>query len=136
MGKQALLAPVWGCDPIRSPQVGQTSFLISTAASGKQANNPSQYFAWISDDGRKVAFSSYANNLVFDQPGSTDNVYVKSREDGSIVLADRNSDAGDAPPAFNIQARDIFLSGNGRFVVFTALGYLDNGAGGGGVNSV
>jgi hypothetical protein len=114
----ALLAPLWGCEPVSGPTVSRTTFLVSTAASGKQANNPSDFFACVYDDGLKVAFTSSATNWSSISPGPT-STFVKSREDGSIVMAGRNSDAGDTPRGSTSSPGTSSCLGTGGFVVFT-----------------
>ena len=65
--------------------------LVSAAADGTQGNAASTHPA-ISDDGRFVAFSSTATNLVGrDGRGATGDIYRKDLQTGDIVLVSANS---------------------------------------------
>src|SRR5262245_45173172 len=86
----AAVLPLFGCDAITAPQVSRTTIVCSSSSSGSFATGSS---AWISDDGRHVAFLSDATNLVADQSSAQTHVYVKNRGDGTVVLATRNSDS-------------------------------------------
>src|SRR4051794_30561320 len=79
---------------------------------GSRADEPS-----ISADGRFVAFSSDADNLVAGAPAR--GVYVKDMDTGAIVLASRNTGADGAADFFVFSA---VISGDGRHLAFTALG--------------
>ena len=97
---------------------------ISTSASDVEANGPSREPA-ISANGRFVAFSSLASNLV---PGDTNNVvdvFVKDLSDGSIVRATLRSD-GSQDDAGNDYFVDLApsLSADGRYVAFMTEGQL------------
>ena len=68
----------------------------------------------LSDDGRYVAFYSYANNLVAGDANAHEDVFVKDRQTGGIVMASVASDG----TLGNGDSYKPVLSGNGRFVVF------------------
>src|SRR6185436_8122627 len=81
--------------------------------------------AWISDDGRHVAFFSDATNLAPDQSLPETHIYVKNRGNGTVVLATRNSASGNVP-VFVDPVGPPFISANGRFVVYMAKQRADN----------
>jgi Tol biopolymer transport system component len=85
---------------------------VSISTSGRQANDASFGPATISADGRYVAFSSIASNLVAgDTNGATD-VFVRDRVRGTTTLvsaATSGASAGGGEPA---------ISADGRYVAF------------------
>jgi subtilisin family serine protease len=86
---------------------------VSVATDGTQGNSYS-YSPSLSADGRFVAFSSGASNLV---PGDTDSqsdVFVFDRQSGTIELISVADDGG----ASNGESNSPFLSADGRFVAF------------------
>lgn len=93
-----------------------TSGLVSKAPDGAAGNRPSQpggFSPGISADGRFVAFSSRATNLVEGDENVFEDVFVADTETGAIELISRGTD-GPADGASTF-AR---LSGDGRYVVF------------------
>ena len=98
-----------------SPAAGDSLFLVAPALP-------------VSDDGRYVAFSSNATNLVAGLTTSGDtNVYVRDRLTGTTQLA---SVRADGQPAGG--AASAGISGDGRYVVFTSVtqGVVPGDAGG------
>ncbi len=93
-----------------------TSELVSQSPSGEAGNRPSQtggFGPGISADGRYVAFSSRATNLVAEPIGEFDNVFVYDRQSNTMELISRGLDGpADGPSSFPR------LSADGRFVVF------------------
>ncbi|MCC6178287.1 MAG: PD40 domain-containing protein [Chloroflexi bacterium] len=97
---------------VRDRQTGTTE-RVSVASSGSQANNMSDAPA-LSADGRFVAFTSSASNLV---PGDTHgmaDIFVRDRQTGTT---ERVSVASSSSQANNMSA-DPTLSADGRFVAF------------------
>jgi Tol biopolymer transport system component len=87
--------------------------------------------ATISADGRYVAFSSDAANLVPGVTAREDEIFVKDLVTGTLELASR----GDGPSGRPAERAEMgVISGNGRSVAFIASGVLDtdnvNGAAG------
>ena len=81
---------------------------VSTAANGVQGNGDSSQ-ASISADGRFVAFTSLASNLV---PGDTKgDVFVRDLQTGAITRVSTGA---------NDRALDPSISADGRFVAFTS----------------
>lgn len=68
----------------------------------------------LSDNGRYVAFYSYADNLVPSDNNGVEDVFVKDRQTGGIVMA---SVANDGTPGNGPSYKPI-MSGNGGFVVY------------------
>jgi len=93
-----------------------TSELVSVPPAGRAGNRASQSSGFppgISGDGRFVAFSSLATNLVAENTGGLENVYVYDREQDTMELISRGltgpSDGASTFPK---------ISADGRFVVF------------------
>ena len=87
--------------------------------------------ATISADGRYVAFSSDAANLVPGVTAREDEIFVKDLATGTLELASR----GDGPNGRPAERAEVgVISGHGRSVAFVASGVLDtdnvNGAAG------
>ena len=93
---------------------------VSVAADGQQGNGPS-YWMSISDDGRFVAFTSEATNLVAGDTNGAQDMFVRDTCVGALGMCTpatmRVSIAADGSQA-NGQSADGFISGNGRLVVF------------------
>lgn len=89
---------------------------ISTTAAGVQADADSKEIA-ISADGRLVAFTSYAGNLVAND-GSNADIFVKDTVTGSLQRVSTDS-AGNAA---NGNSDHAAFSANGRYVVFASQG--------------
>lgn len=93
-----------------------TSQLVSRNAAGQAGNQPSQpggFGPGISANGRFVAFSSRATNLVPDDTNGFEDVFVADRETGTVELISRGID-GPANGASTFPR----LSADGRYVVF------------------
>jgi subtilisin family serine protease/Tol biopolymer transport system component len=86
---------------------------VSLTTSGAQANRLSSAPPAISADGRYVAFTSLATNLVPGAPGVAGGVYVRDRRTGrterASVASDGTAATGNAPA----------ISADGRFVAFS-----------------
>jgi len=101
---------------------GEFTVRVSVDQSGGQANGSSQSLS-VSSDGRFVAFSSTAPNLV---PGAVDgfiDIFVKDRQTGVVenvtfVQSRLNSVFGPFPS----DCVNPSISANGRFVVFETMG--------------
>lgn len=101
--------------PLTAYAVVGRSLRASTTATEAQANGPSVN-ASISPNGRYVAFTSGATNLV-PGGGGEQHVYLKDRLAGAIVRVSSNTDgtAGDGA------SDKASVSGDGRFVAFVSL---------------
>ena len=68
----------------------------------------------LSDDGRYVAFYSYANNLVAGDSNEHEDIFVKDRQTGGVVMASVASDG----TIGNDDSYKPVIAGAGRYVVF------------------
>ncbi len=89
---------------------------VSVDSSENEANGASTYPA-ISGDGRFVAFSSVADNLVPGDTNETRDVFVHDRETGITSLVSVNS-AGEQG---NALSGTPSISGDGRFIAFSSV---------------
>ena len=94
---------------------GPTTVLVSVATTGRPANQASSQPA-ISADGRYVAFTSKANNLVAGDTNRKTDIFVR---DLLLGVTERVSVASDGTQG-NDNSNEPAISGNGRFVVFTS----------------
>ncbi len=97
---------------IHDRTTGQTT-RVSVALDGSQVNSASEHPS-ISADGRYVAFTSYASNLV---PGDTNNgtdVFVHDRITGQTTRVSVASGGRQA----NYESNNPFISADGRYVTF------------------
>ncbi|MFD0405806.1 hypothetical protein [Kitasatospora sp. NPDC127116] len=104
---------------VRDLRNGRTE-RISVAADGS-ALDAGTNDAAISGNGRYVAFSSYATNVVPGRPKHTTDVFVRDRWTGRtelVTTGDGTSGAGDDQSARN--AFDAAISGDGRYVVYSS----------------
>ncbi|MFA5802089.1 MAG: hypothetical protein WC911_06380 [Thermoleophilia bacterium] len=85
----------------------------SSAAAGEEANSASSDPS-ISGNGRFVAFSSYATNIV---PGVSRGIFMKDMQTGAITCISSNNNLNDS----------ISVSADGRYVAFGASGNLPSG---------
>ena len=104
-----------------------TTERVSLASDGSEADGPSGSLGlggWlvsrldVSDDGRFVAFTSYATNMV---PGDTNDeadIFVRDREMGTT---ERVSVASDETEATGESNEMVAISGDGRFVAFNSV---------------
>ncbi len=90
--------------------------LVSVSTSGDHANGPSER-PTISLDGRYVAFTSYASNLVADDTNDTTDVFVRDLRAGRTQ---RVSVASDGSQANGGSAIDPQINGSGRYVAFVS----------------
>ena len=92
-----------------------TTTRVSVAADGTQANRASYYLA-IGADGRYIAFSSDADNLVSGDTNEAPDIFIHDRQTGTTT---RLSIANDGTEG-NDGSGHPTLSGDGRYVAFTS----------------
>jgi uncharacterized repeat protein (TIGR03803 family) len=97
---------------VHDRQTGQTS-RVSVASDGTQANGPSAP-PRVSADGRFVAFSSTASNLVPGDANGVEDVFVHDLQTGQTMRISVASDGTEAN-GFNVEPA---ISADGRFVAF------------------
>lgn len=90
--------------------------LISVGIDGRAGNGDSHDAAF-SGDGRFVAFSSYASDLVEGDTNETRDVFVRDRTAGTTSRVTRTAHGGEAG-SLNDAVQDI--SADGRWVLFTS----------------
>jgi len=100
---------------VRDRQTATTA-RVSVDGSGVQANGDS-VGATISADGRFVAFSSAASNLVDGDTNDAYDAFVHDRVTGTTERVSVNSAGKEALDA----SSDVAISGDGRFVAFSSL---------------
>jgi hypothetical protein len=86
---------------------------VSVSNLGQEANDGS-YAYDISDDGRYVAFSSLATNLVIGDTNNLQDCFVRDRLDGSVLRISTTANGTQA----NAACSSPKLSGDGRYVTF------------------
>ncbi len=97
---------------VRDIQDGKTT-RVSIATGGTEGNDTSNGVR-ISDDGRYVAFYSWATNLVAGDTNGQPDVFVHDRQTGTTERVSVATGGGQA----NDQSRGIAISGDGRYVAF------------------
>jgi Tol biopolymer transport system component len=93
--------------------VGDQGGLVSAAPDGAAGNGSSLYPA-ISRDGRSVAFSSHASDLVSGDTNEETDVFVRDLSHGST----RRASVSTAGTAANGYSNEPRISGDGRYVTF------------------
>jgi Tol biopolymer transport system component len=99
---------------VHDRQTGQTT-RVSVASDGTQGNGDS-YFPSISADGRYVAFSSYAGNLVSGDTNGEADIFVHDRQTGQTTRVSVASDDSQG----NEESRWLSISADGRYVAFAS----------------
>lgn len=107
-----------------------TTSLVSVNSSGTEGGNGTSFDPVLSSNGRYVAFTSTANNLVsgiLDNPYSTRDVFLRDLLTGTTTLvsintagtATGNSDSGSRNNAWALD-KGVAISDDGRFVAFSS----------------
>jgi Tol biopolymer transport system component len=99
---------------VRDRTTGATT-RVSVATGGAQANGPSQE-PTISANGRYVAFTSEATNLVAKDTNNQADVFVRDRVNGTTTLVSVSTAGARASRG----AGEGVISANGRYVAFTS----------------
>jgi Tol biopolymer transport system component len=121
----ALLAAAFVVSAAAGFSDSESTILVSAPPSGPHQDAPSAEAA-ITPDGRFVAFSSAASNLVAEDANGLPDVFVHDRLTGTTTLESRASDGsqgslwGSADPS---------LSADGRYVAFMSMDHLTGGTG-------
>jgi Tol biopolymer transport system component len=97
------------------PAWAGTTERVSIETDGGQANDSSGS-AVLSADGRFVAFSSNASNLVPGDTNGANDVFIRDRQAGTTKRVSIKTDSGQA----NDSSGEPALSADGRFVAFTS----------------
>lgn len=94
-----------------------TTTLVSIAASGKAAGNGVSYRGMASDDGRYVAFSARASNIVADDTNAAEDVFLRDMQSGITTRVDLTPSGGQVAGA----ARP-YLSPDARWLTYNSHG--------------
>ena len=106
-----------GCgDIFLRDRANGTTELVSLSAAGVQANGDSSY-PTVSGDGRFVAFSSRATNLVPGDANGVDDVFVRDRRTGTTERVSVSSQETEG----NSDSFLPVISADGRFVAFVSI---------------
>jgi Tol biopolymer transport system component len=103
---------------VHDRQTGQTT-RVSVASDGTPSDRESRDAA-ISADGRFVAFTSFATNLVAGDTNGVSDVFVHDRQTGDTTRVSVASDGTEATGGMGIRSLSPALSGDGRVVVFVS----------------
>ncbi|MBF0160093.1 MAG: PD40 domain-containing protein [Magnetococcales bacterium] len=102
--------------------VANTTQLASVSLDGRTGNQHSWGTPALSDDGRYVAFTSYASNLVADDTNSTYDTFVRDMQGNSTIRVSVASDGTQANGAYESSYDDgPAISADGRYVAFMSL---------------
>lgn len=96
-------------------RITATTTSVSKSSSGTPGDESSSY-ATISGDGRFVAFTSYASNLVAGDTNGTDDVFVHDRGMGTTSRASVSSDGTEADGGSSGPS----ISADGRYLTFSS----------------
>jgi Tol biopolymer transport system component len=89
---------------------------VSVNGDGEQANDYLNFWQQaVSNDGRWVAFQSWATNLVPDDTNGCEDIFVRDRATGATIRVDVSSDGEQADRE---GGGSSVISANGRYVVF------------------
>lgn len=108
------LAVVLGITGSSAVAVAQTTERVSVSSAGAQGDGPSQLRGALSPDGRFVAFTSEATNLVAGDTNGVADVFVRDRVAGTTTRVSVTSTGAQANGASGSPG----ISADGRFVVF------------------
>ena len=89
--------------------------LVSTDSAGHQGNNFSE-FAGFSPDGTKLAFQSFASNLVAGDTNGKEDIFIRDLATGAVTRVSTDSAGGQA----NDQSLQLAFSPDGLRVAFTS----------------
>ena len=93
---------------------------VSVGAGGAQGNSTSFHPA-LSADGRYVAFTSWASNLVTGDTNNASDIFVHDRDTGVTTRVSVGAGGAEGGGSiFSRESRDPALSADGRYVAFTS----------------
>lgn len=98
-------------------RLAKTTERVNVGPGGVEANDGGSGVA-ISGDGNRIAFASWATNLVDDDANGATDVFVRDRAAGTTTLVSRYT--GSATIEGNAASDEPAISADGRFVVFTS----------------
>jgi Tol biopolymer transport system component len=95
-----------------------TTARVSVSSTGTEGNNSSSSAA-ISADGRYVAFTSFASNLVPGDTNGVEDVFVRDRQTGTTERVNLGPNNVQAEASVLVTAKPV-MSADGRFVAFVS----------------
>lgn len=98
------------------PSAGTTE-LVSVNFAGTSSGNSDSFAPVISDTGEKIAFLSFASDLVPNDTNALRDVFVRNIRTDETELVSINQSGTDSG---NCASTNVRISGNGRFVAFTS----------------
>jgi Tol biopolymer transport system component len=104
---------------VHDMETGQTE-VVSVNGDGVQGNGATDGSS-ISADGRYVAFSSAAQNLVPDKTSSEHDIFLHDRQTGQTERVSVSSDGDEANGESWLDAARCVISADGRFVTYTSV---------------
>jgi Tol biopolymer transport system component len=96
---------------VRDRKRGETT-RVSVSSTGEEGNGSSLFYPSISANGRFIAFTSYASNLVPGDANRREDVFVRDRKRGVTTRVRENNGSG------GLYSGIPSISDNGRFVAF------------------
>ena len=93
---------------------------VSEAPDGSAGNRSAEQSASVSDDGRQVAFVSYATNLVSGLTDGSRNAFVRDRDAGTTNWIDRTDPSAGIHSETGDHKAGRVLDGSGRYVAFVS----------------
>jgi|GEM_PF-5814318 len=104
-------------------RVTETIEHVSKTSVGEASNAPADT-PDVSDDGRFVAFSSAATNLVAQPTGGFNNIYLFDRVQNQMTLASAGENGtapnDDALPGFGPAPRQVIISAGGQYICYVS----------------
>jgi Ca2+-binding RTX toxin-like protein len=105
---------------VKDVQTG-TITRVSTSTAGVEADGGDSYDASISADGRYVAFTSRASNLVSGDTNQANDIFLRDMQTGVVTRVSTTSAGGQGNAGeYDYGSSEAQISADGRFVVFTS----------------
>lgn len=96
-------------------------FQLVSQSSGGAIGNDQSHYAQVSDDGRFVAFTSSASNLVTGDTNGYADAFLRDLKTGRTTRVNVSSSGAQGAWGVSAVSTTIDISGNGRYVVFASL---------------
>lgn len=106
-------------------RVAGTNQLVNVDSDEVQSTSTVSHWACISDNGRYVAFTSEAEDLVSDDTNGARDVFLRDLEAGTTTRVSVDSDEAEVPAPSGVSPY-IAMSADGRYVAFATGAALDS----------
>ena len=100
---------------------------VSVSSAGRQANGENLGGLSISADGRYVAFTSLASNLVVGDANDITDVFVRNLRSGRTILASLGQNGNQGADASAVGGGSVAFSANDRYLAFSSYSGLVSG---------